>query len=236
MSGRKRMRSGTYKFAAKMGWPVVTKRRKFIKRSNLGLNQKYPEQKYQDYILADPLIPLGTANTAVWLISGVAQGTDNTNRIGRKTLAKSIAVNCNFTGATWNTLGTAGSTIRWWIVLDAQPDGVIGTAAEIWALGGGTYLTAHRNLDNSERFKILRTGTVELAPTPTGLAGEPGFEDKKYISEYIKLNDACRYQGTDATIASIASGAYYFCYCTDVQGNVSGPAATFNARVKFTDE
>lgn len=217
------------------------KRRKFIRPSNLGLNQTRPELKSKDYVLTDPTIPLSSTDVARWTVNAVAQGTDNTNRIGKKVQVKSLSINAVFRGPHFGVTASTmiGSMVRWWVVLDSQPDGVKATADEIWDLAGFNYMYAHRNLGNSERFKVLRTGTVDLAPTGSTAslpAIAPGFEDKKYVNIYIPLNDAVRFGGTDGTEASINSGAYLFCYTCDNQGASSGPSVSFNARVKFTDQ
>lgn len=241
MAGQKRRFSDSaVAFAKRMKMPLAPKR-KFIKPSNLGLNQTLPEIKYIDATATDATIVNGTANVDLVVINGLAQGTDNTQRVGRKVLAKALEVNAVFYGPidTINSGTAQTAVIRWWIICDAQPEGASATATEIWQ-AGSSYIVDHRNLQNSERFKVLRTGTMSLAGTVPVTAStastHPGFPNKQHLSVHVPLNDAVKYQGTATGIANISSGAYYFGYCTDYQGTSSGPSVMYNCRFKFTDE
>lgn len=240
-SNKRKFSDNAKAFSKRMKIPMVTK--KFVKPSNLNLNQISPELKYIDVEATDTAVPNGATTVDFVLINGVAQGSDNTNRVGRKVLAKSLDINAIFIGPTSNTQASAsivpGSMVRWWVILDAQPDGATATPADVWKTTS-SFAVAHRNLDNSERFKVLRTGTVCLSPMNQTAAtpGLPGYPDKGYVDIFIPLNDAVRYSGTGATIASIASGAYYFCYCCDSAAPGSGAATSvvYDTRFKFTDE
>jgi len=248
MPAQKRRFSDAAKtFSKRMKIPMASKK-KFIKPSNLNLTQVGPELKYVDVEASDTSIPAGTVSVDFVLLNSVAQGSDNTNRIGRKVQAKSLDINAIFTGFKLNTGGGSSNgtsvescMLRWWVLVDAQPDGATATAADVWK-STSTFAVAHRNLDTSERFKVLRTGTFDLGSSQsqnTSIAQQPaGFPDKAYLDIYIPLNDAVKYSGTSTGISNIASGAYYFCYCTDVAAptNATGAAVTYDCRFKFSDE
>lgn len=248
MPGQKRRFSDAAKsFSKRMKIPMASKK-KFIKPSNLNLTQVGPELKYVDVEASDTAIPAGTSNVDFVLINSIAQGSDNTNRIGRKVQAKSLDINAIFSGFQLATGGNMGATapcptclVRWWVLVDAQPDGATATAADVWK-STSTFAVAHRNLDTSERFKILRTGTFNLG-SGVGVganvnAAAAGFPDKAYLDLYIPLNDAVKYSGTSTGISNIASGAYYFCYCTDIATptNATGASVVYDCRFKFSDE
>lgn len=220
------------KFAKRMKIP--TRSKPFIKRSNLQLNQTRPELKYVDVIATDATIPNGTANVDIVLLNGIAQGTDNTQRIGNKILVKSIDLNLQIFGGDSPTGNPSDCMVKWWIIVDSGTDGSLPAPNNIWELGGGTYMTAHLNLDNSERFKTLATGVVNLAG-PSGIPSNPGFPSQQYVTRHISLNDAIRYGSTGATIANINSGSYLLCYTCNYVGGGTGPSIQYNVRTKFSD-
>jgi len=246
-SQKRRFSDAAKSFSKRMKIPMAPKK-KFIKPSNLNLTQVGPELKYVDTEATDTAIPAGTSSVDFVLLNSIAQGSDNTNRIGRKITVKSIDINAIFTGMIATnaaSIGTPSAMVRWWVLVDAQPDGATATAADVWK-STSTFAVAHRNLDTSERFKVLRTGTFDLC-NQSSLAGtiasegaipSAGFPDKAYLDIYIPLNDAVKYSGTSTGISNIASGAYYFCYCTDIATpvNTTGCTVVYDARVKFTDE
>jgi len=241
-SQKRRFSDAAKSFSKRMKIPMAPKK-KFIKPSNLNLNQVGPELKYVDTEATDTAVPAGTSSVDFVLLNSIAQGSDNTNRIGRKITVKSIDINAIFTGMIASgTTGTPSAMIRWWVLVDAQPDGATATPADVWK-STSTFAVAHRNLDTSERFKILRTGTFDLCNQSSAAgnsSGAPsaGFPDKAYLDIYIPLNDAVKYSGTSTGISNIASGAYYFCYCADIATplNTTGCTVVYDARVKFTDE
>lgn len=76
------------------------------------------ERKYVDTILAMTV----TGSTTGVLLNGVAEGSDNTNRIGRKTLIKSVSIKGQF-AISQTDLGSVafpenGDTVKVAIVLD----------------------------------------------------------------------------------------------------------------------
>lgn len=231
---KRKLSEAAVKFAKRMKMTVAKKR---PSRSNLGLNQTGPEIKYVDIISSDATINLSTSAVDFVLLNGVSQGSDNTNRIGRKVTAKALEINAVFTGnIPTNVASTSdqAAMVRWWVIVDAQADGATPISTDVWS--GSDFIVDHRNLNNTERFKILRTGEFVLGPqNGVGTAGSQ-MPSKYYLKCHIPLNDAIRYAGTSAAVTDIASGAYYLCYCADTLGQASGPSIKIGTRFKFIDE
>lgn len=102
---------------------------------------------------------------------GIAQGPGNTERIGNKisvtSLQMKFTVSAN--GLTYADTGLTGPAVpkakfyyRYWVVLDTQCNGTLASPSDFLenqAAGLPNYL-AFNNLENSERFRTLKTGTV----------------------------------------------------------------------------
>lgn len=225
--------SGAKASSSKKGKYKQSRKRSAKARSSMPIRDSGPELKYVDTTATQtPIALASTPGANFQLLNGVAQGTDNNNRIGRKIQVKSVHVTALFS-ALVDATDLFDCVVKWWIIYDSQPDGTAMTVGEMWA--AMNLMVAPHNLDNSDRFKVLRTGTGHLCPQGVNAGETPGYATKYYIDEHVNVNDVCRYQGTGATIASLSTGAYYFATTTDFQGAASGPQVLFNGRIKFTD-
>lgn len=182
------------------------------------------ERKYVDTILAMTV----TGSTTGVLLNGVAEGSDNTNRIGRKTLIKSVSIKGQF-AISQTDLGSVafpenGDTVKVAIVLDTQPNGALAAITDVWTTGGPF---AHRNLDNIERFQVLQEDIYSV-----GLTGPNAVAHQRYS----KVDIPVRYTGTAAAIANITTGSLIM-FVLDNNGSGANQGI-FNGitRVVFTDE
>lgn len=102
------------------------------------------------------------------LFEGIGPGTGASQRVGQKMYVWSI----NLLGRIYKgglTVNQPGM-VKWIVVLDAMPDGTAPTWTEIYASND---VFAHRNLENTRRFKILKQGVANLQPQITsGTAAE----------------------------------------------------------------
>ena len=108
-----------------------------------------PELKTID-VSTTTISPVAVAGATV-LLNGVAQGSDYTNRIGRKVLLKSMLFRANMYPVL-NTASPIGNTIRLLLVYDSQTNGALAAVADV--LNAATYLQP-TNLNNRDRFRIL---------------------------------------------------------------------------------
>lgn len=153
------------------------------------------------------------------LLNGNTQGTGNSNRVGN-----SLKISQNYLQMTFasNAAGPLAH-IKWAIVLDKQPNGVVATANDIYEVGNLT--VSPRNIDKSKRFKVLCNGHV--------LLGTDGTGSKKFVECYDKMSIHTEYFGNAGTIADISTNALYLYVLGDGVSNL--PALTFYNRVRFLD-
>jgi len=86
----------------------------------------------------------------------IPQGVTESTRIGRKCTLKSIALNLGMSYSPGAAAVMSDiSTIM--LVQDTQTNGAAAAIADVLQGGGGTISTAFRNLENSDRFRVLKT-------------------------------------------------------------------------------
>lgn len=160
------------------------------------------------------------ANTQTFLLSLVQEGTGFFNRIGRKIEMRSLHIR----GGIFpnGTAQAVGDYVKWAIVYDRQPTGVLPIFSDIFkAYDGAGAATSSQfsdvNLDNRERFAVLRHKSFELPATAAlqlaSVSQTVVLEgEHQNITEFIKLGGlTTHYNGTanPITIANITTGALY---------------------------
>lgn len=158
------------------------------------------------------------------LLNGLAQGTDNDQRIGRSIRMKSVQL---LLTNTQNASAT-NSLLRYILFIDKQPTGVAPTVAELISTpGGGSAYYGMRNLDNKKRFVILKDQWVTMN---SGTNNEIGV-----FEYYKKLDMHTVYDSSNAgTIADISSNALYL---LALSNEVANPVSvTGSWRVRFLDD
>lgn len=190
---------------------------------------KIPEAKFFDNsINVNP-----SSAGAVFLLNSLAEGSDNTDRIGRKITINNVQYELVVAASTGD-LGNAATypesfdCIRVSLVWDKQPNGANPAYGDIYN-STSNLLTPMclRNINYVDRFEILATDMVNIC------AAGPNAET---IRRYIKTNLDARYQGTGGGIANISSGALFLAYS---DANTTGTQlAIINGRVriKFSDD
>jgi len=175
------------------------------------------------YVFRDP----NTA-TAVILLNGIQTGSGFFNRVGSRVEMKNLQLN-GFLGPQTGVTSTTPTLTRLLIVYDRQPVGALPTIQDVLqnrdqtgaATQGGL---SHVNLDNRDRFSIIRDFRWYL-PTNTGgvVSGvASGVGPTWQINEYIKLKGlGTHYKSTanPATIADISTGALYAFFLCETNDN-----------------
>ena len=164
-------------------------------------------------------------------INGCATGTDFTSRIGRKIKMTSVQMRGVISP------GTLDNICRIIIFYDCQPNG--GGAPSVADVllnhsgGGGSTATDFMNLNNRDRFKVLKDMTVPVARLSTtatqAVAGSP---TQHVVNIYQKLNHEVIYNSTGATAAEIATGLMGVLFISTAAGS-SG--CTWSSRIRFID-
>lgn len=168
------------------------------------------------------------APTAVCtLINGVATGDDYNTRDGRRIVMKGLTLKF---GLFDN--GTTGPAdfCRVMVILDKQANGAVCTSAQLFT--ANTPISP-MNLDNRERFKILKDWCIgtDYGAYAAGVITN-GATKMHVVKTYIPMDIPVTYSGTGATIASIATNALYLVYQAK---NSNTTTIYYNARVRFTE-
>lgn len=169
------------------------------------------------------------------LINGVAQGSDFTDRIGRKVTMKSIVFNGNlFPGSTTGADASKGCYGRFVIVYDTQPNsGSLPAGTDVFATNDPN---SPMNLNNRDRFQVILDVRKQLASytftaATTKLA--TGSPANAFWKKYKKMNKEVIFSGTGNVIGNISTGALYLFYIGDFPGVAM---IDHYCRVRYTDE
>lgn len=177
-------------------------------------------------VVTAPLLAAGT----VTLCNGVAQGTDFTDRIGRKVNVKSIHL--KYYIQAYNSVDVPlGDIIRVMLVWDSQTNGALAAVGDILTAAD---VLSGVNLTNRDRFKVLfdkrhTMGAIEY----TAAAPVAGDTTPRFAQRYIKCNMPVIFGGTGATVGSIQTGSLIL--LTMTASSSTGFAGNARIRVRFSD-
>jgi len=184
------------------------------------------ELKVIDTTLTTTNVP----NTAsIFLLNGVAQGTDYTNRIGRKIILKSLLLRSTCVPNTSSNT-PAGDVIRFLIVYDCQTNSATPVIGDILQ---NSSINDPMNLNNRDRFKVVADKYVTLNACQyaagTLTAGSPRTTQVKIFK---KMNLEMIFSGTGATSGSIGTGGLFLVL---IAGFNAQSTALWTSRVRFVD-
>lgn len=183
----------------KRSFKKTTFKKKRSRKSYLNQNDvsRGPEKKSID--VTTSYTPSGGTWQGPTLINGIAQGVGNSERVGRKTVMKSVMM---------RSVSSTDGPFRIMIVYDKQANGATPAVTDIV---DNDSFNAFQNLQNSDRFVIVADEICQGAPIGSITTVSPGAPDLSHTSceRYQKMNMEELFLGTGATITSIASGALY---------------------------
>lgn len=188
------------------------------------------ELKFVDVFDANKAVLTGGE---IFLLNGIATGTDISNRVGRKVCMKSLIFNANVFNVATTANALQGIMIRHMIIYDSQPNSSATVPAVTDILSAATTLSP-LNLNNRDRFKVIydkrsQIGSFVINGTPTLAAGSPY---NVFWNKYRKLNHDVIFSGVNATIGNIGTGAMYLL----VIGDFAAVAQhDYHIRIRFTD-
>lgn len=197
-------------------------RQQAVKTGGYG-NPQLAETKFID---VTPSFTLSTSSNAFVatpvLLNGCIQGTEATQRLGRKITMTSLYVK----GALqFAPTGTLGGYVRIAVVHDKQSNG---TAPGITDVFLSNDLNSPNNLTNSDRF-------TKVADFESGIVSANG-DCVAPIEFYRKLMLETAYNtGNAGTVADIASGSLYMFICNNGNFTTTAPTIRLQSRVKFLD-
>lgn len=139
----------------------------------------------------------------VTLLNGTAQGSDFSNRIGRK--ATMVAVQLEGQIIPADLTNTASSKCRVMLIYDAQPNGALPAITDILTASTSN---AFMNLNNRDRFKVIADVNESIGHVvDTATQAQAGSPTVHNVSVYKKINLETIYDGTTAAIADVQTGA-----------------------------
>lgn len=172
-----------------------------------------------------------TVTAGLVLLNGISQGSDYTNRIGRKVLMKSLYMRFTLLPNSANS-APIGDFVRILLVYDCQTNGAAPLAADI--LNSAADYLSPLNLANRDRFKVLHDKVVPMnANAYAGAALTVGDPVNKHWKIFKKMNMETIFGGTAATVGSIQTGSIYLLYMS--AGATSYTTLTYNCRIRFSD-
>lgn len=202
---------------------------------------KLPELKAFDLASSNRNFTAIAGPPGFTVLNAMVLGSDYFNRIGRKISMKSL----HLRGAIY-PLGVASanvSVLRTIVFYDSQPDAgapLITDLIQDANAGGASSSLSEINLNNRERFLILRDKMWYMGPSAANQAGQTVLNDGQQclvFNEFIKLKglDAI-YNGTNGgTAADLTSGALFIVCFTDNVGTTNSWALTFTSRLRYWD-
>lgn len=169
-----------------------------------------------------------TAGTVI-LLNGVAQGTDYTNRIGRKVIIKSLLMRYTLVPNTSSNT-PAGDCVRLLIVYDAQCNSATPAIGDILQ---NSAFNDPINLNNRDRFKVLSDKYVGMGACQyaagTLTAGAPFA---KQVKVYKRMGLEQIFSGTGATSGSISTGGLFLII---IAGFNQQTNVIWTSRTRFVD-
>jgi len=174
-----------------------------------------------------------TSTGAAYLLNGIARGDDITERNGRQVTMKTIEVNAVFQPTT-PALDSVPTCVRMMIIYDRQANAAALTPAQVLGtVGDGNAVIRPKNLENRERFLILRDMKFGLS---SGEA-EDFRAAPKIVKFYQGVNLPVTFNAGDAgTIADIITGSLYLLVISDdPAGAPEQVAFKYTSRVRYSD-
>lgn len=162
--------------------------------------------------------PLTSSFSTPALLNGCAQGTNNSERVGRKSTIKSVSLKYT------HVPNAPASQCRILIVYDKQPNGSLPTTTDVIP---NNSFTSHTNLGYSDRFVVIMDEVSDSSQSSAiNISG----------SRYVKCNLETLYGGSTNGIASINSGALFLMAANNADPTI-GVVSTlyYSVRVRYTD-
>jgi len=196
---------------------------------------KAGEVKGVDTDISQQIIATLTTNGGIDVLNLIQPGSGSWNRIGRKTVLKSVRIKAQADWLVAPTVATGvyrEASLRGVLVWDSGPTGTIPTFDNIFGttLQDGTEQTTSfldpLKYDGMERYRVIKDMCWDAPPIPVSSTGTgPQNRVTCCIDEYIRLpNLQSNYSGqsTPQTIADIASGALYLIWRASADsGNIT---------------
>lgn len=220
-----------------------------------GWSGRKGELKYSDVAAPTPTASVGlyyasdfgtsnaTNNDDCILLNGLAQGDDNTQRIGRQVRNHKLNIRLHIIAPTGATAQTP-YRCRTMVVIDRQPNSAQLTVTDLVMAPADTQF---RNLNFRERFKCLydKVHIINPAVMTTNAAVTTMQGTAKFLQLNFKLKGmVTTYSGTGTGAGTISKNAIYLLTMGDLPGNRNATPSLSGvpyisgmiSRLRYTDE
>jgi len=184
------------------------------------------ELKYFDSTVVGTISTTGAILTSANLIP---QGTGENQRIGRTVTVKSIQMKGIFTQPPSDDL--FNDYVQLALVQDTQANGTQPAYADVYTAANN--INSMLNLDNSQRFKVLKVWRFPLEAKTFNSTSNNWAETKKGVSFYKRVNIPITFSGTTGVITEVRSNNL----CWALIGNSVNNANLYDMtiRLRFDD-
>lgn len=208
--------------------------------------QMLPEKKSVDTALTlSPVIATVNTNASAFPLNVAIEGSGVENRIGRKITCKSIRIRGTATCAVipdGTTGQMKGNLLRMVLIWDKTPGGngipnfnTVFRRQDVNGTTANGYLDPV-NVDQMQRFQVLRDVCIEMNPTTTGSGGTTNdWVGIFKFDEYVKLGRTTEFMANAGAAADIASGGLFLYFRADsaAAGNQISIENDSFARLRF---
>lgn len=212
--GRRRKRSRFSRYAGTAGRALATA------GSALALAKSVKallNVEYKIFHVELPDVEITSAGASIKM-TGVAEGDDDSDRNGRSLRAKKFNMSWRM---VINSGGDDVQFCRIVVVQDMHQEGVLPTWLDVFQSND---VNTFRNIDNTDRFKILMDKKVVMHENRPGL----------FRKANIKLDTKVEYIGTDGGQASQGAGNIYFMHISEQIG-ANYPLIDLHTRFRYID-
>lgn len=161
----------------------------------------------------------------------IAEGNDNTNRLGRKAFMRSVSVK-GFTSLQSSNGFLPAQQSRALLVWDNATAGALPAITDILT---SVSSSAFVNPNNVARFTILHDQAYTMGVYCTTATQAAVDKCSQPVNITLKVNSPTQYLGTGATIASIQNGSLLLVTVGDNAASGTTPNFKLTTRVTFTD-
>lgn len=214
-------------------YPLVPRyRRPLYRRGRLAVEHKFLDGT------SGPITALTTGAFMHTTMNFVAQGTTESERIGRKIVVKSLEVRGEIRLPDTGTLLNMDQRVRLIYFIDKQTNGAAATLDEIVNTSGTVTINAMRDLANQQRFRVIYDKMFDLPvraviqdSTSTGdsVPIEIGFKFMRKLNLPIEFDNGV---STGAISSQRSNNIGSFCISSSTS---VAPVVSYTFRIRYAD-
>jgi hypothetical protein len=161
----------------------------------------------------------------------IAEGNDNTTRLGRKALMRDVQIR-GFASAPANNAADITQQARIVLVWDNAASGALPAITDVLtAINNSAFI----NVNNVARFSVLHDRCYSLGPNFVAATTSVADQTIKPVDINVRLRAPTEFSGTAAAITSVQNGALLMLTMGSAANSASSAAVQVSTRVTFSD-